>query len=131
MVTKNLYIVPISKCPTHLLLDSLHLFLKPFTFKVCCPPLCGNPADFMNIGLQVYLASSGIIRRTMIALYSDLSVKSTKLVINTPPSIPLTSDLGKRRMSRDKSFRLLQIVTGISRVSGKVNEWEMYAKFPL
>lgn len=66
----------------------------------------------------------------MIALYSDLSVKTTKLVVNTPPpTIPLTSDRGKPRLSRDKSFRLLQVVTGVSRVSGKVNEWEMYAHF--
>ena len=128
---KNLYIVQISKCPTHPRPDSLHLFLKPFTSKVCCPLLCSSPADCTNTGLQVYLASSGIIRHTMIALYSDLSVKTTKLVINTPPSIPLTSDHGKRRISRDKSFRLLQVVTGISRVSGKVNEWEMYVQtFP-
>ena len=62
----------------------------------------------------------------MNALYSDLTVKTIKLVINTPSSISQPSDDGrKKRVNREKIFTLRQIVTGLARVSGKSGEWEM------
>jgi len=62
----------------------------------------------------------------MNALYSDLTVKTIKLVVNTPSSISQPSDDGrKKRVNREKTFTLRQIVTGLARVSGKSGEWEM------
>lgn len=81
-----------------------------------------------NLGLQLYVASSGIIRHTMNALYSDLTVRVAKLVINSPPTL-CSSSPGKRKINRDKSFRVRQIVVGNSRVTGKSNEWEMCVEF--
>jgi len=91
------------------------------------------PKTFHIEGLQIYVASSGIIRHTMNALYSDLTVKIAKLVINSPPTLCSSTTPGKRRISRDKSFRIRQIVIGISRVTGKPSEWEIestYTFFP-
>ena len=76
----------------------------------------------------MYLATCGLTRRTMNALYSDLVIRNIKLVTNTPtPS--RSSGSQKRRISREKSILLRSIVTGTARVSGKRGEWEMYV-FP-
>lgn len=74
----------------------------------------------------MYVASSGIIRHTMNALYSDLTVRVAKLVINSPPTLCSSTTPGRRKINRDKSFRIRQIVVGNSRVTGKSSEWEMW-----
>jgi hypothetical protein len=83
------------------------------------------------LGLQLYVGSSGIIRHMMNALYSDLTVRVAKLVIDSPPTL-CSGTTGKRKINRDKSFRIRQIVVGNSRVSGKPSEWEMWvaSSFP-
>lgn len=77
------------------------------------------------IGLQMYLATCGLTRHTMNALYSDLVIRNVKLVTNTPTPAR-SSGSQKRRISREKSILLRSIVTGTARVSGKRGEWEMY-----
>ena len=75
----------------------------------------------------------------MNALYSDLSVVLTKVVVNAP-SPPTTKSLGgsaemgttKRvRLCREKSLLVRQNVTGIARVSGKPGEWMVYVFSPM
>ena len=73
----------------------------------------------------MYLATCGLTRRTMNALYSDLVIRNVKLVTNTP-SAARTLGSQKRRINREKSVLLRSIVTGTARVSGKRGEWEMY-----
>lgn len=65
----------------------------------------------------------------MNALYHNLALKTNKLVINSTPSIHSTSNSGNRNVNRDKSFLVRQTVIGVSRVSGKPSEWEMYLLF--
>ena len=67
----------------------------------------------------------------MNAIYSDLTVNITKVIVNTPngPLLPPELDnrrfsTQKRRMNREKSIRIRQAVNGVGRVSGKVAEWE-------
>ena len=72
----------------------------------------------------------------MNALYSDLSVVLTKVVVNAPsPPTTTTKSLGgsaeigttKRiKLSREKSLLVLQDITGIARVTGKPGEWMVY-----
>ena len=68
----------------------------------------------------------------MLALYSDLNVQVTKLVIDTPPSRQPDSPPSpsrKRRVNREKSIRLRQTVTGNARLGGKPSEWIMFVYF--
>ena len=50
------------------------------------------------------------------------------MVVNTPQLPPELDKRGystnKRRMNREKSIRIRQVVNGIGRVSGKPAEWE-------
>ena len=50
------------------------------------------------------------------------------MVVNTPQLPPELDNRGystnKRRMNREKSIRIRQVVNGIGRVSGKPAEWE-------
>ena len=72
----------------------------------------------------------------MNALYSDLSVVLTKVVVNVPsPPTTTTKSLGgsaemgtakKVRLRREKSLLVRQNVSGIARVSGKPGEWMVY-----
>ena len=65
----------------------------------------------------------------MNAIYSDLTVNIPKMVVNTPQLPPELDNRGystkKRRMNREKSIRIRQVVNGVGRVSGKPAEWEM------
>jgi hypothetical protein len=72
----------------------------------------------------------------MNALYSDLTVVLTKVVVNAPS--PPTKSLGgsteigtkkKVRLGREKSLLVRQNVAGIARVSGKPGEWMVYVFF--
>ena len=79
----------------------------------------------------MYLASASFVRHTMNAIYSDLTVNITKMVVNTPQGPLLPPELDnrgyatkKRRMNRDKSIRIRQVVNGVGRVSGKPAKWE-------
>ncbi|KDR70132.1 hypothetical protein GALMADRAFT_76538 [Galerina marginata CBS 339.88] len=95
-----------------------------YTPPVALPP--PFPKTLHAEGIQLYLASSSLIRHTMLALYSDLAVRNDKLVVNTPSTRSPSSDppsRKKRRISREKSVLLRQTVTGIARVSGKPGEW--------
>ena len=75
----------------------------------------------------------------MNALYSDLSVVLTKVIVNVPsPPTTTTKSLGgsaemgtakKVRLRREKSLLVRQNVTGIARVSGKPGEWIVYVFF--
>ncbi|KAF9531371.1 hypothetical protein CPB83DRAFT_761481 [Crepidotus variabilis] len=87
------------------------------------------PKTFHIEGLQLYVTSSGIVRHTMNALYSDLSLKTTKLIIKSPPQLPSSSEGKRRRINRDKSFVVRQIVNGVARVSGKPAEWEIESTY--
>jgi hypothetical protein len=67
----------------------------------------------------------------MNAIYTDLTVNITKMIVNTPKGPLLPPDLDnrgystkQRRMDREKSIRIRQVVNGIGRVSGKPAEWE-------
>ena len=67
----------------------------------------------------------------MNAIYTDLTVNITKMMVNTPKGPLLPPDLDnrgystkQRRMEREKSIRIRQVVNGIGRVSGKPAEWE-------
>ena len=74
----------------------------------------------------------------MNALYSDLSVVLTQVVVNAP-SPPTTKPLRgsaeigmteKVKLSREKSLLVRQNITGIARVSGKPGEWMVYVFSP-
>ena len=67
----------------------------------------------------------------MNAIYSDLTVNITKMVVNTPESPLLPPELDnngnsakKRRLNREKGIRIRQVVNGVGRVSSKPAEWE-------
>jgi hypothetical protein len=67
----------------------------------------------------------------MNAIYSDLTVNITKMVVNTPQGPLLPPELDKRgystkkrRMNREKNIRIRQVVNGVGRVSGKPAKWE-------
>jgi len=67
----------------------------------------------------------------MNAIYSDLTVNITNMVVNTPKGPLLPPELDnhgysskKRRLNREKSIRIRQVVNGIARVSGNPAEWE-------
>ncbi|KAF8908203.1 hypothetical protein CPB84DRAFT_1674484 [Gymnopilus junonius] len=113
----------------HILPEDDELIYSPnvrlsYTPPVELPP--PFPKTFHVEGFQLYLASSSLLRHTMLALYSNLAVQNTKLVINTPlarQSESPPSSSKKRRINREKSILLRQTVTGIARVSGKPGEW--------
>lgn len=76
----------------------------------------------------MYLASSSLLRHTMSALYTDLTVVNLKLTADAPLSTghnPSPIPPRKRGLSREKSIILRQIVTGVARMTGKPAEWEM------
>jgi hypothetical protein len=79
------------------------------------------------LGFQLYLASASFVKHTMNAIYSDLTVNISKMVVNTPQLPPERDDRGysttKRRMNREKSIRIRQVVNGVGRVSGQPAEW--------
>ncbi|KAF9043062.1 hypothetical protein BJ165DRAFT_1415782 [Panaeolus papilionaceus] len=87
------------------------------------------PQTFHVEGQQLYLASSSFLKHTMNALYSDLHVQITKLVINIPPVLPSMSEspsyTKKRRINREKNLQVRLSVNGVARVSGKPGEWEI------
>ena len=90
------------------------------------------PKTFHVEGLSLYLASSSFIRHTMNALYSDLAVSLDRVSVltNPPPADgepPRPQD--SRRVRRDKSLRVRQLVTGVARVSGSPSEWEVCVCF--
>ena len=67
----------------------------------------------------------------MNAIYSDLTVNITKMVVNTPKGPLLPPELDnrgystkKRRLNREKNIRIWQVVHGVERVSDKSAEWE-------
>ena len=75
----------------------------------------------------------------MNALYSDLSVVLTKVVVNasSPPttkSLERSAEIGmteKVKLSREKSLLVWQNITGIARVSGKPGEWMVCVFSPM
>lgn len=83
------------------------------------------------------MASSAFVRHTLNALYSDLNVVLRKVIVKTPSSHPSTQattaseqpEPQKRRpgkkSSREKSLLVGLCVTGTSRVSGSLGEWEV------
>jgi len=90
------------------------------------------PKTFHVEGLSLYLASSSFIRHTMNALYSDLAISLDRVSVLTNPPLsegtpPKLQDT--RRVSRDKSLRVRQLVTGVARVSGTAGEWEVCVSF--
>ncbi|TFK34705.1 hypothetical protein BDQ12DRAFT_362618 [Crucibulum laeve] len=101
------------------------------------------PAPFPKVlhveGLPMYTASSAFVRHTMNALYSDLQVVTTKVVVNTSPRTPSTSsspssssecsDSKKRKLNRDKTLFIRLNVTGTARVSGSAGEWEVNSTY--
>ena len=95
----------------------------------------------MSVGFPLYLASASFLRHTMNALYSDLVVTLMKISFNSLPSstnkaVPssggLSKELGlldKKCHLREKSLLVRFMVTGNARMSGGINEWEVYVPF--
>ena len=97
--------------------------------------LHGNANSKLFTGLPLYLASSVFVRHTLNALYSELQLDLTKVIVNTPksspalvhrkndePHFPLSR---KRTGHREKSVLVGFRVTGTSRVSGGHGEWDV------
>ncbi|KAK7062615.1 hypothetical protein VNI00_000103 [Paramarasmius palmivorus] len=90
-------------------------------------------------GLPLYIASSAFVRHTLNTLYSDLRVTLHKVVVNTPKSSPRYPSANhsdgdsedqphvssKPKPNREKSLFIGLTVTGNSRVSRAVGEWEV------
>ncbi|KAF6752920.1 hypothetical protein DFP72DRAFT_1070097 [Ephemerocybe angulata] len=110
------------------------------------------PKTFKLEGINLYLASSSIVRHSMNALFHDLSVTLVKVSVHNeppppsdgsasssqsspPPSGPRDpSKRSPRKLNREKYLLVRQLVNGINRVSGKEAEWEvesMYTFSPL
>ncbi|KAF8154804.1 hypothetical protein B0H34DRAFT_538196 [Crassisporium funariophilum] len=122
----------------HHILDENEESIYSPNVRLCYTPPVALPSSFPKIlhveGLQMYLASASLVRHTMNALYSDLNLNIIKLVVNTPKSSsPSADDRGysstKRRINRDKSILVRQVVTGTARVSGKLGEWEIESTY--
>jgi hypothetical protein len=90
-------------------------------------------------GLPLYTASSVFIRHTMNAIYSDLDVEMTKVVVDGSSSA-LTSSSGvgwkegvdgskERRHRREKSLYIGLRVIGKTRVSGSTGEWDVNSTY--
>ena len=62
----------------------------------------------------------------MNALYSDLAVVLTKVVVNAPSPPTTTTTKKKVKLGREKSLLVRQNITGIARVSGKPGQWMVY-----
>jgi hypothetical protein len=94
-------------------------------------------------GISLYVTSASFVRHGLNALYSDLKLSLTKLVVKTPPK-PInasgsdstcsekerepTSPHGKKRqskISREKRVEVGFVVSGISRVTKSPGEWEV------
>ena len=75
-------------------------------------------------GAPLYITSSGFVRHTLNALYSDLRVDLLSVRTISPPSSspPSSSQLGK---SRDRSLSMRIGVSGLARVSRAKSEWEV------
>jgi len=75
-------------------------------------------------GAPLYVTSSGFVRHTLNALYSDLRVDllSVRTMPPPPPSSSLSNQLGRRR---DRSLSMRIGVSGLARVSGTKSEWEV------
>ncbi|KAF5340385.1 hypothetical protein D9611_007760 [Ephemerocybe angulata] len=109
------------------------------------------PKTFKLEGINLYLASSSIVRHSMNALFHDLSVTLVKVSVHNeppppsdgsasssqsspPPSGSRDSKRSPRKLNREKYLLVRQLVNGINRVSGKEAEWEvesMYTFSPL
>ncbi|KAF7321951.1 hypothetical protein MKEN_00717600 [Mycena kentingensis (nom. inval.)] len=66
-------------------------------------------------GISMYLASSVFVRHTLNALYTDTQVTLNKIAVD-----PL------KKGRREKSLIVDLTASGIARVSGAPNEWEVY-----
>ncbi|TFK97741.1 hypothetical protein BDV98DRAFT_535087 [Pterulicium gracile] len=97
-------------------------------------PPAALPAPFPKTlhieGFPLYLTSSGFIRHTLNALYSDLSITLSKL--SSPPSASSPSSTSRdsgpgkqKKISRDKSVILSMTVLGTSRMSGSKAQWDI------
>ncbi|ESK91625.1 hypothetical protein Moror_2543 [Moniliophthora roreri MCA 2997] len=109
--------------------ESLESLYSPKVRLSYTPPV-ELPAPFPKTlhieGLPLYIASSTFIRHTLNTLYSDLQVTLHKVVVNTPKysaQHDLTSS--KQNKNREKSLFIGLRVTGNSRVSRAVGEWEV------
>ncbi|KAF9261110.1 hypothetical protein L218DRAFT_870659 [Marasmius fiardii PR-910] len=89
-------------------------------------------------GLPLYIASSAFVRHTLNALYSNLSVVLHKVSLNTPKSShpshqeessSFPPDNTVYRKNREKSLFVGLRVTGTSRVSGSLGEWEVHCTY--
>ncbi|KAF9644271.1 hypothetical protein BDM02DRAFT_3074078, partial [Thelephora ganbajun] len=76
-------------------------------------------------GVPLYTTSSGFVRHTLNALYSDLRVDLLS-VRTTPPPPPFPPTSSSRPgKSRDRSLSMRIGVSGLARVSGAKSEWEV------
>ncbi|KAH9829039.1 uncharacterized protein C8Q71DRAFT_863591 [Rhodofomes roseus] len=99
------------------------------------PPL---PRTLTIEGSALYLASSAFVRHTLNALYTDLTVRTTRVRVLGPRSSPGSPDQDgppraphKQRSSREKSLFLGLSVSGIARVSGQRGGWDVCVPLPL
>lgn len=83
------------------------------------------PTGCVRSGAPLYITSSGFVRHSLNALYSNLRVDLVSVrTAPTPPSFspPSSNQLGK---SRDRSLSMRMGVSGLARVSGAQSEWEV------
>ena len=75
-------------------------------------------------GAPLYITSSGFVRHTLNALYSDLRVDllSVRTTPTPSPSLSSSKQFGK---NRDRSLSMRIGVSGLARVSGAKSEWEV------
>ena len=84
-----------------------------------------TPTDRIRLGAPLYITSSGFVRHTLNALYSDLRVDLLRVRATNPPppSSPASSD--QPGWSRNRSLSMGIGVSGLARVSGTKSEWEV------
>ncbi|KAF9070700.1 hypothetical protein BDP27DRAFT_1323269 [Rhodocollybia butyracea] len=97
------------------------------------------PRRLVLEGKSFYLASSVFIRHTLNTLYSDLGVTITKVAVSVPKTVsksaeeahptPQPSASRNSGYTREKSFYIALRVTGKSRVSGTVGQWEVRSTY--
>ncbi|EIM83864.1 uncharacterized protein STEHIDRAFT_123439 [Stereum hirsutum FP-91666 SS1] len=88
-------------------------------------------------GLPLYLASSSVVRHTLNALYTDLTVDIRKFSVSSSSpfnssSVPSPSPRpGSQKLNRkrEKSLLVRLAVTGRARVSGSPAEWEVNSTY--
>ncbi|EFI26628.1 hypothetical protein CC1G_15400 [Coprinopsis cinerea okayama7 len=84
------------------------------------------PKTFKVEGLQLYLASASLVRRTMKTLYSDLNVTLTKVSVHTtPPSPPPPGSSAQFSSLNASSLNGHSILAGSARSDGAPEEGYM------